>query len=329
MYAITISEPGGPEVLTWTEVPDPTPVPGEVLLDVTATALNRADVQQRQGNYPPPPGASDILGLECSGVIAKLGEGVTGWNVGDEVCALLSGGGYAERVAVPATQLMPVPPGVSLEDAAALPEVACTVWSNVVMTAGLRRGDVFLVHGGGGGIGTHAIQVGKALGAVVAVTAGSAAKLARCRELGADITINYREQDFVDELKNATDGHGADVVLDNMGAKYLARNLDVLAKDGHLVVIGLQGGRKAELDLASMLAKRTSVTATGLRGRPATGEASKAEVVASVVANVWPMVADGRVHPIIHARMPASEAAYAHQLLDSADVVGKIVLTLR
>jgi putative PIG3 family NAD(P)H quinone oxidoreductase len=329
MYAITISEPGGPEVLTWTEVPDPTPVPGEVLLDVTATALNRADVQQRQGNYPPPPGASDILGLECSGVIAKLGGGVIGWNVGDEVCALLSGGGYAERVAVPATQLMPVPPGVSLEDAAALPEVACTVWSNVVMTAGLHRDGVLLVHGGGGGIGTHAIQVGKALGAIVAVTAGSAAKLARCRELGADITINYREQDFVDELKNATDGHGADVVLDNMGAKYLARNLDVLAKDGHLVVIGLQGGRKAELDLASMLVKRTSVTATGLRGRPATGEASKAEVVASVVANVWPMVADGRVRPIIHARMPASEAAYAHQLLDSADVVGKIVLTLR
>jgi len=328
MYAITIREPGGPEVLEWTEVPDPVPAAGEVLLDVTATALNRADVQQRQGNYPPPPGASDILGLECSGVVAELGEGVTGWDVGDEVCALLAGGGYAQRVAVPAGQLLPVPAGVSLPDAAALPEVACTVWSNVVMTAGLSSGEVLLVHGGGGGIGTHAIQVGKALGATVAVTAGSAEKLARCRELGADIAINYREQDFVEELRAATDGHGANVVLDNMGAKYLARNVDALAKDGHLVVIGLQGGRKAELDLAKMLAKRASVTATGLRGRPVTGQASKAEVVASVTANVWPMVAEGRVRPIVHTRMPASEAARAHELLDSADVVGKIVLTL-
>jgi len=329
MYAITITEPGGPDVLRWTEVPAPTPAAGEVLLDVTATALNRADVQQRQGNYPPPPGASDILGLECSGVIAELGDGVTEWNVGDEVCALLAGGGYAQQVAVPASQLLPVPSGVSLTDAAALPEVACTVWSNVVMTARLRGDEVLLVHGGGGGIGTHAIQVAKALGATVAVTAGSAAKLERCRELGADITINYREQDFVEELRKATDGHGADVVLDNMGAKYLERNVDVLAKDGHLVVIGLQGGRKAELDLAQMLAKRASVSATGLRGRPVTGPASKAEVVQAVGANVWPMVADGRVRPVVHTTMPASEAARAHELLDSADVSGKIVLTLR
>ncbi len=329
MYAITITEPGGPEVLRWTEVPAPTPAAGEVLLDVAATALNRADVQQRQGNYPPPPGASDILGLECSGVIAELGDGVTDWHVGDEVCALLAGGGYAQRVAVPATQLLPVPSGVSLIDAAALPEVACTVWSNVVMTARLRGDEVLLVHGGGGGIGTHAIQVAKALGATVAVTAGSAAKLERCRELGADITINYREQDFVEELRKATDGHGADVVLDNMGAKYLERNVDVLAKDGHLVVIGLQGGRKAELDLAQMLAKRASVSATGLRGRPVTGPASKAEVVQAVGANVWPMVADGRVRPVVHTTMPASEAARAHELLDSADGFGKIVLTLR
>jgi len=329
MYAITITEPGGPDVLRWTEVPTPTPAAGEVLLDVAATGLNRADVQQRQGNYPPPPGASDILGLECSGVIAELGDGVTDWHVGDEVCALLAGGGYAQRAAVPATQLLPVPSGVSLTDAAALPEVACTVWSNVVMTARLRGDEVLLVHGGGGGIGTHAIQVAKALGATVAVTAGSAAKLERCRELGADITINYREQNFVEELRQATDGHGADVVLDNMGAKYLERNVDVLAKDGHLVVIGLQGGRKAELDLAQMLAKRASVSATGLRGRPVTGPASKAEVVQAVGANVWPMVADGRVRPVVHTTMPASEAARAHELLDSADVFGKIVLTLR
>ncbi len=328
MHAITITEPGGPEVLQWTEVPDPTPDAGEVLLDVAATALNRADVQQRQGNYPPPPGASDILGLECSGVIAELGEGVTGWNVGDEVCALLAGGGYAQRVAVPATQLLPLPDLVSLEDAAALPEVACTVWSNVVMTAGLRAGEVLLVHGGGGGIGTHAIQVAKAMGATVAVTAGSAEKLERCQELGADIAINYHEQDFVEELRKATDGHGADVVLDNMGAKYLARNVDVLAKDGHLVVIGLQGGRKAELDLAIMLAKRASVSATGLRGRPVSGQASKAEVVQATIANVWPMVADGRVRPIVHTQMPASQAGRAHELLDSAGVFGKIVLTL-
>jgi len=328
MHAITITEPGGPEVLQWTEVPDPTPDAGEVLLDVAATALNRADVQQRQGNYPPPPGASDILGLECSGVIAELGEGVTGWNVGDEVCALLAGGGYAQRVAVPATQLLPLPDLISLEDAAALPEVACTVWSNVVMTAGLRAGEVFLVHGGGGGIGTHAIQVAKAMGATVAVTAGSAEKLERCQELGADIAINYHEQDFVEEIRKATDGHGADVVLDNMGAKYLARNVDVLAKDGHLVVIGLQGGRKAELDLAIMLAKRASVSATGLRGRPVSGQASKAEVVQATIANVWPMVADGRVRPIVHTQMPASQAGRAHELLDSAGVFGKIVLTL-
>ncbi len=328
MHAITITEPGGPDALQWIEVPDPTPNAGEVLLDVAATALNRADVQQRQGNYPPPPGASDILGLECSGVIAALGEGVTGWNVGGEVCALLAGGGYAQRVAVPATQLLPLPDLVSLDDAAALPEVACTVWSNVVMTAGLRAGEVLLVHGGGGGIGTHAIQVAKAMGATVAVTAGSAEKLERCQELGADIAINYHEQDFVEELRKATDGHGADVVLDNMGAKYLARNVDVLAKDGHLVVIGMQGGRRAELDLGMMLAKRASVSATGLRGRPVSGQASKADVVQATIANVWPMVADGRVRPIVHTQMPASQAGRAHELLDSAGVFGKIVLTL-
>jgi len=324
-----MTRPGGPEVLQWTQVPDPELGHGEVRVDVTATAVNRADLQQRQGNYPPPPGASDILGLECSGTISELGAGVTGWNVGDEVCALLAGGGYAEQVVVPATQLLPIPAGLDCYAAAALPEVACTVWSNVVMTAGLRAGQVLLVHGGGSGIGTHAIQVAKALGATVAVTAGSAAKLARCRDLGADITINYREEDFVDAVRAATDSHGADVVLDNMGAKYLARNVDVLAPDGHLVVIGLQGGRKAELDLAVMLGKRATVTATGLRGRPATGAASKAEVVAAVTAELWPMVADGRVQPVVHTELPVSEAAAAHALLDSADVVGKIVLRVR
>lgn len=329
MHAIEIAEPGGPDVLRWTEVADPRPGAGEVVLDVTATALNRADVQQRQGNYPPPPGASPILGLECSGTVRELGEGVTGWSVGDEVCALLAGGGYAEQVAVPAAQLMPVPQGLDLYAAAALPEVACTVWSNLVMTADLHAGDVLLVHGGGSGIGTHAIQVAKALGVTVAVTAGSAAKLERCRDLGADILVNYREEDFVEAVRSATHGHGADVVLDNMGAKYLARNVAVLAKDGHLVVIGMQGGRTAELDLGALLATRGTITAAGLRGRPVTGESSKAEVVAAVVANVWPMVADGRVRALVHEEIPVAEAARAHALLDSADVVGKIVLRVR
>ncbi len=329
MHAIEITTPGGPEVLQWTEQPDPRPRPGEVVLDVAATALNRADIQQRQGNYPPPPGASEVPGLECSGTISELGDGVAGWAVGDQVCALLAGGGYAEQVAVPATQLLPLPDGLDLYAAAALPEVACTVWSNIVMVAGLRAGQLLLVHGGGGGIGTHAIQVALALGARVAVTAGSAAKLDVCRALGADIAVNYREQDFVEEVRRASDGRGADVVLDNMGAKYLARNVDVLAPDGHLVVIGMQGGRRGELDLGAMLVKRASVSATGLRGRPLTGPGSKADVVAAVREHVWPMVAAGQVRPVVHAELPVTEAAAAHTLLDSADVVGKIVLRVR
>src|SRR4051794_32255845 len=275
MRAVTFSEPGGPEVLQWGEVPDPVCGPGEVLVDVTATAVNRADLMQRQGFYPPPPGASEVLGLECSGVIAEVGDGVTGWAVGDEVCALLAGGGYAERVAVPAGQLLPPPAGVELATAAALPEVTCTVWSNVFMLAGLREGDVLLVHGGSGGIGTMAIQLAVRAGARVAVTAGSPEKLAFCRELGAEVLVDYREEDFVQRVRDATGGHGADVVLDNMGAKYLARNVDVLADGGRLVVIGMQGGRKAELDLGSLLAKRGSVHATALRSRPATGRGGK------------------------------------------------------
>ncbi|QNG20954.1 NAD(P)H-quinone oxidoreductase [Rhodococcus triatomae] len=308
MYAITVPEPGGPDAMVWAEQPEPELPAGHVLVDVTATAVNRADLLQRQGLYPPPPGASDILGLECSGTIARLGDGVTGWSVGDEVCALLAGGGYAERVAVPAAQLLPVPDGLDLAVAASLPEVACTVWSNVVMDAQLSRGEVFLVHGGAGGIGTHAVQVAKALGARVAVTAGSEAKLARCRELGADITINYRETDFVTVLREATDGHGADVVLDNMGASYLPRNVDVLATDGRLAVIGMQGGRKGELDLGALLAKRARVFAAGLRGRPVTGRHSKAEIVGEVRAKLWPLIADATVQPVVHAELPITEA---------------------
>src|SRR3954464_10487085 len=242
MRAVTISEPGGPEVLGWGEVPDPVCGPGEVLVDVAAAAVNRADLLQRQGHYPPPPGASEVLGLECSGVISEVGPEVTGWSVGDEVCALLSGGGYAERVAVPAGQLLPRPAGVELATAAALPEVVCTVWSNVFMLAGLRAGEVFLVHGGGSGIGTMAIQLAVRAGARVATTAGSPEKLAFCRELGAEITVNRSEEDFVEFVQGATGGHGADVVLDIMGAKYLARNVDVLATGGRLVGSREQGG---------------------------------------------------------------------------------------
>ncbi|MEV4634145.1 NAD(P)H-quinone oxidoreductase [Rhodococcus coprophilus] len=323
MHAIVVTEPGGPEVLRWTEYPDPTLGPGQVLLDVAATAVNRADLLQRRGLYPPPPGASEILGLECSGVIAELGEGVSGWNIGDHVCALLSGGGYAEQVVVSAAQLLPVPAGIDIAVAASLPEIACTVWSNVVMTAGLQRGDVLLVHGGGGGIGTHAIQVGKALGAKVAVTA-SAGKLDRCRELGADLAIDYRSQDFVTEVRNAFGG--ADVVLDNMGAAYLSRNIDVLAPDGRLVVIGMQGGTKGEMNFAKLLAKRGQVIATGLRGRPDTGKSGKSAIVASVREHLWPLIEEAKVQPVVHAELPITEAARAHEMLDGPDTVGKVVL---
>ena len=268
MRAVVVTEPGGPEVLTVQELPDPEAGPGEVVLDVAATAVNRADTLQRQGHYPPPPGASEVLGLECSGTVVAVGDEVEGWQVGDEACALLAGGGYASRVAVPAGQLMPVPAGVDLVTAAALPEVACTVWSNVFMIAGLRADETLLVHGGAGGIGTHAIQVAHALGARVLTTAGSEEKRELCRSLGADVAIDYKEQDFVEEVRRATDGRGADVVLDNMGAKYLGRNVDALATEGRLVVIGMQGGSKGELDLGMLLRKRAAVIATALRSRP-------------------------------------------------------------
>ncbi|MBM7517912.1 NAD(P)H-quinone oxidoreductase [Nocardioides nitrophenolicus] len=324
MRAVTQSAPGGPETLVVTELPDPVPGPGEVLLDVAATAVNRADLLQRQGFYPPPPGASDVIGLECSGTVAALGEGVTGVTVGDRVCALLAGGGYASRVVVPAGQLLPVPDGVDLVTAAALPEVACTVWSNVFMIAGLRPGDVFLVHGGGGGIGTFAIQLAAASGARVFTTAGSPEKLARCRELGAEVAIDYRTEDFVEVVRAATGGAGADVVLDNMGAKYLARNVDVLADEGRLVVIGMQGGTKAELDLGRLLSKRGAVIATALRSRPVEG---KARICASVVEHVWPLVADGTILPVVSAVLPLDDVAEAHRMIESGAAVGKVLLT--
>jgi NADPH2:quinone reductase len=308
MRAITITEFGDPAVLQLTEQPDPSPEPGEVLIDVAATAVNRADLMQRQGRYPPPPGASEILGLECAGTVAELGDGVSGLAVGDEVCALLAGGGYAERVAAPAGQVMPLPPGVDVVTAGGVPEVACTVWSTVVRHAGLAAGELLLIHGGSGGIGTHAIQVGRALGAQVATTA-SAERLARCAELGEQLASR------------------ADVILDNMGAKYLSRNLSALAPDGRLVVIGLQGGASAELNLGALLPKRASVAAIGLRGRPVEGPHGKAALCADVVARLWPMFGDGRVKPVVHARVPLADAALAHQMLEAGGVVGKILLT--
>lgn len=326
MRAVTMTGSGGPEVLGWGEAPDPVCGPGEVVIDVVAAAVNRADIMQREGNYPPPPGASEILGLECSGVISEVGPEVTGWSVGDEVCALLSGGGYAERVAVPAGQLLPPPAGMDLATAAALPEVVCTVWSNVFMLAGLRAGQVFLVHGGSSGIGTMAIQLAARAGARVATTAGSATKLDVCRELGAEILVNYRELDFVAEVRRATDGHGADVVLDNMGAAYLGRNVDVLATGGQLVTIGMQGGTRGELDFGVLMRKRGTVRATTLRGRPATGPGSKAEVVAAVREEVWPDVESGMIRPVVDSRLPMSQAADAHALLEASSHVGKVLL---
>jgi putative PIG3 family NAD(P)H quinone oxidoreductase len=325
MRAIVITEPGGPQVLQIQDVPDPTAGPGEVLVRVAAAGVNRADLLQRMGHYPPPPGTPEYPGLEVSGTIEALGDGVDGWSTGDQVGALLSGGGYAELVTVPAGQLLPVPAGVSLVEAAALPEVACTVWANVFMTAQLQPGEVLLVHGGSSGIGTMAIQLAKAAGARVAVTAGTAEKLERCRELGAEVLVNYKEQDFVEVVREATGGHGADVVLDTIGAKYLARNIDVLAPSGRQVTIGLQGGSRAELDLGLMMRKRIAVIAASLRARPA---AEKATIVAAVREHVWPLVADGAVRPIVHTTMPLAEAGAAHELLEASTHVGKVLLTV-
>ncbi|GAB2951664.1 NAD(P)H-quinone oxidoreductase [Micromonospora polyrhachis] len=324
MRAITITEPGGPDVLAWTEVPDPEPGPGEVVVDVRASAVNRADLLQRQGHYPPPAGASAYPGLECSGVVSATGPGVSGWQVGDVVCALLTGGGYAERVAVPAGQLLPVPAGVDPVDAAALPEVACTVWSNLVQLAHLSIGETLLVHGGGSGIGTFAIQLGVALGATVVVTARPA-KHERLRELGAAHTIDYTTQDFVEEIRRITDGRGANVILDIMGAAYLGRNVAALATGGRLVVIGMQGGRKAELDLGALLAKRGSVSATALRSRPME---EKAAIVRGVREEVWPLVESGAIGPIVDRRLPMAQAAEAHRIVESNDHLGKVLLTV-
>jgi putative PIG3 family NAD(P)H quinone oxidoreductase len=323
MRAVVVSQPGGPEVLNLEEVPDPVPAASEVVISVTAAGVNRADLRQRQGLYPPPPGAPPYPGLECSGRIAAVGADVTGLQPGDEVCALLAGGGYAELVAVPAVQVLPVPAGLTLSDAAALPEVACTVYANVFMAARLAPGDTLLVHGGASGIGTMAIQLAHAHGARVACTAGTAAGLRRCRELGADLAIDYTSEDFVAAVRDFTGGQGADVILDIMGAAYLPRNVATLATGGRLVVIGLQGGATGELDLGRMLRNRLTVHAASLRARPV---AEKAGVVAGVRANVWPLVVSGQVRPVIDTVVPLAEAARAHQLMEAGGHVGKILL---
>jgi putative PIG3 family NAD(P)H quinone oxidoreductase len=324
MRAVVITEPGGPEVLRLEDVPDPVPAAGDVLISVAAAGVNRADLMQRQGFYPPPPGAPPYPGLECSGQVTAVGEGVTGLGPGDEVCALLAGGGYAEQVAVPAVQVLPVPAGLTVADAAALPEVACTVYANVFMTARLAPGETLLVHGGASGIGTMAIQLASAYGARVACTAGSEDRLRRCRELGADLAIDYNSEDFVAAVRDFTGGRGADVILDIIGGAYLARNVEALAIGGRLVVIGLQGGGSGELDLGRMLRNRLTVHAASLRARPV---AEKAAVVTGVHETVWPLVASGQVRPVIDTVLPLAEAAAAHELMEAGGHVGKIILT--
>ncbi len=321
MRAVIAPDPGGFEALTVADLPDPEPGPGEVVIDVVASAVNRADTLQRQGFYPPPEGASDVLGLECSGRISAVGDGVDGHQVGDEVCALLAAGGYAEKVAVPAGQVMPLPPGVDVLGAAAFPEVACTVWSNVFMIAGLQQDETLLVHGGAGGIGSFTIQLAKALGARVFATAGTPEKQQLCESLGADRAINYRDEDFVEVLGEAG---GADVILDNMGAKYLGRNVSALATEGRLVVIGMQGGSKGELDLGALLRKRGAVIATSLRARPTE---EKSAICASVVEHVWPLIGEGAVRSVVHEQVPLEEVARAHELMESGEHSGKILLT--
>jgi putative PIG3 family NAD(P)H quinone oxidoreductase len=325
MRAVEFTGAGGPEVAAVTERPVPEPGPGEVLVRVAAAGINRADVQQRRGFYPPPPGTTDIPGLEVSGTIAAVGADVQGYDAGAKVCALLAGGGYAQYVAVPAGQLMPVPEGVGLVEAAALPEVAATVYSNLFLEAGLAAGDTVLIHGGAGGIGTMATQLVAAAGAHPIVTAGSPEKLEYCRGFGAEAGIDYRTEDFVDRIRELTAGQGADIVLDVIGAKYLERNVRALAVGGRLVVIGLQGGAKAELDLGLLMSRRARIIGTTLRSRPA---AEKARIVAGTVERVWPLVDSGAVRVAVERTFPLEQVAQAHVFFDSGEHRGKLLLTL-
>lgn len=323
MKAIEITVPGGPEVLAVADMPTPQAGHGEVLIEVTTAGVNRADLLQRQGYYPPPPGASPILGLECSGRVVAVGQGTSRWSVGEQVCALLGGGGYAQFVAVPEGQVMPVPHGVSLQDAAALPEVAATVYSNLHTVAGLRAGEWLLVHGGTSGIGSFALQWARAIGVHTITTAGSDEKALRCQQLGADAAVNYRTEDFVERVREVTQGHGADVILDIIGAKYLSRNVASLASGGRLVIIGLQGGVRGEIDLAALLRAKATIAATSLRARSVQ---EKQEICDALVREVWPLIADGRIEPVVDTVLPWFEAAQAHRLLDRSTHVGKVLL---
>lgn len=325
MLAVTMSGPGGPEVLSVKEVPDPIAGPGEVVIAVAAAGVNRADLMQRQGYYPPPPGASDVIGLECSGVVAEIGPDVVGLSIGDEVCALLAGGGYASRVSVPAAQVMPIPAGVDLVTAAGIAEVACTVWSNVADLSRLVAGEYFLVHGGSSGIGTWAIQYARSIGAGVITTAGSADKLAVCRELGAELAINYKTESFAEVIQEHTSGHGVDVILDTIGGKYLEPNLASLALGGRVTTIGLLGGASGELKLGLLLMKQGTWRATSLRSRPTT---DKGRICAGVIADMWPLVADGSIRPIIDRVLPMSSVGQAHQLIADSTHIGKVLLSI-
>jgi putative PIG3 family NAD(P)H quinone oxidoreductase len=323
MLAVTIAHPGGPEVLTPTEVPDPVPGHGEVLVEVAAAGVNHADLYQRTGNYAAPPGAPEWPGLEASGIVAAVGDGVEGVAVGDRVCALLPGGGYAERVVARAEQLLPVPDSVDLLEAAGLPEALATVWSNVVMTAQLRAGETLLVHGGSSGIGTIAIQLARALGCRVAVTAGSAAKLEACERLGADILVDYREQDFVEVVRSATEGRGADVVLDAIGGDYLDRNVAALAPHGRIVLIGNQSRTKGELDIRRLMSIWGSIHGSTLRAR---SPVERDRIMTSVRENAWPLVESRQVVPVIDERFPLTDARLAHERLERGGHIGKLLL---
>jgi NADPH2:quinone reductase len=325
MKAVYISKPGGPEVLEVRDVDPPVPGQGEVLIAVVAAGLNRADVQQRRGFYPAPPGASEIPGLEVSGRIVGFGPGVTKpFSVGDKVVALLAGGGYAQQVAVPAAQVLRIPDGVDVVTAASLPEVAATVYSNLFMTAQLQEGETVLIHGATGGIGTMAIQMAKAFGAKVATTAGTAEKVGTAKAfLGADIAIDYTEEDFPESLRRQNGGKGADVILDVVGAKYLQQNVDALADYGRLIVIGLQGGTKGELDLGQLLKKRAALVATALRPRPV---AEKGAILDAVRQAVWPLITSGQIRPLVAKTFPLDQVQAAHQYFDSGEHVGKILL---
>src|SRR5690625_3281719 len=325
MKAVEISQPGGPEVLIQVDRPIPEPKAGEVLIKVSAAGINRPDVFQRKGFYPSPPGASDLPGLEVVGEFVGGDASAGGFAVGDRVCALLAGGGYAEYCAVPAEQCLPIPTGLSEIEAAGLPETYFTVWSNVFDRGGLSEGETLLVHGGASGIGTTAVQLAKVMGHTVFATAGSDERARKVEELGADLGINYREQDFVEEVKKATDGRGVDVILDMVAGDYVNRNLNCLADDGRTVIIALLGGPKATIDANQVLRRRLTITGSTLRPRPV---AFKADIARSLKAHVWPLLEAGKIRPIIHATFPLAQAADAHAMMDAGEQVGKIILTM-